>query len=273
MAASELGEHRLLSTFEPRVSECLEFYAVTSAGTLQTREISRFMERTGPLWWEHVTAMTRQKFWDKASRTLVARHVETFSQGSLRPDDEVEARHQILHGHRPRAGQDVEYGFVDILEVSRPDDSEVLARFVAHSVWLEFDAQGFRVATSAPADLNYPDVALPAIPPLPSLTESTSAGEFRWTHRESDVNGHVSLLSYLERAENTHTDARDAAPPGSMRAWYLRPFTAGETARLMLDVTNGRSLVGFLGVQGQRPRALVEIGSEPSPLDLASSSA
>lgn len=87
------------------------------------------------------------------------------------------------------------------------------------------------------------------------------------------MNGHVSLLSYLERAENAHTDARDAAPPGITRAWYLRPFTAGETARVMLDVTNGPSIVGFLGVQTQRPRAVVEIGAEPSPLGPALSSA
>jgi hypothetical protein len=236
------------------------FYSVTGAGALQMKDLFTAMEHTGPQWWHTVAGIGRQEFWDRAGRTLVGRlFTILIERNDCHPDEQVEIRHEILHGHRPWRGDQREWGFADIVDVSRVDGPR-LGRLVNDTVWVELKETGPAVATTGPDGLDCPDVELPPIDRMPVLEEPKELGTFRWTVRESDINGHVSQVSYLDRAENALADAGvQLTVPFRCQAWFKRPaFTLEETVALVEQVDEATTRVGFAGAGETRPRTAVE---------------
>lgn len=245
-----------------RLADRLMFYGITSRGTVQHRELFRFMEGTGPRWWPGVCGMTREEFWTSRRRVLVARSntIRTFEAG-CRPADEVVVEHVIRHGLRDRPPREPENGFVDTITVRRKSDGVVLADLTMDTVWLDFSTGRPTVATTPPDGLNCPLEELPAIAPLPALREPTSTTPFRWTVRETDVtNGHVSALSYFERAENALTDAGvTLMERPAWQAWYRQEFRGDDRTSVLLQSDGDSFVFGFVADGERRPRVYARL--------------
>lgn len=250
-------------------AESLAFYGITAAGTLQPRELFRFMENTGPQWWVPVSGMTRQAFWSKHRIALVARRTTIRTlEGGCRPSDKVVVEHLIRHGRRARPNGPPEYGFVDIVRVRQEPEGVIVSDLTVDSVWLTFQAGTPRVVTELPAGLNCPVEELPTVDPPPRLGTADDTSGFTWTLRETDItNGHISFPSYLERAENALSDAGHPVPDRlSWQGWYRQQCLGGERMALAVRQEPGAFIFGFMGENEHRPRVLVKLAYEtPGP--------
>ena len=254
-----------LSRPEPGVltsRESLVFHGITAAGTLQPRELFRFMEKTGPQWWLPASGLPRHEFWRRAGRTLVARHTTIrILADDCHASDPVLVEHVIRHGRRNRSlGRPPEYGFVDVLRVRRESDGAELSDLTVDSVWLELAAGAPQVATTPPAGLNCPVEELPEIEPPPRLGEPVDICEYRWTWRETDGNGHVSFPCYVERAENALADLNHPQVTRPVwQGWYRQESFADERMRLAVQRVGDGYVFGFAGADERRPRVTVRL--------------
>jgi hypothetical protein len=69
--------------------------------------------------------------------------------------------------------------------------------------------------------------------------------DFRWSRRETDLNGHVFFMCYLERAENALADLHGGFDADEWELWYSMPSFAGE--RMRLRVAERDPVAGRLG--------------------------
>lgn len=251
-------------------AESLVFYGITASGTLQARELFRFMEHTGPQWWLPVAGMTRQEFWSRHRIALVARHTTIRTlEGGCRPNDKVVVEHLIRHGTRDRPNGPPEYGFVDIVRVRRESDGVIVSDLTVDTVWLRLQDGMPQVVTAPPPGLNCPVEQLPTVPPPPSLNTADPCSGFTWTLRETDIaNGHVSFPSYFERAENSLSDAGQSLPYRPVwQGWYRQQCFNGERMKLAVREDGDTFVLAFAGESEHRPRVLVTVThgtSEPA---------
>ena len=105
--------------------------------------------------------------------------------------------------------------------------------------WIWFDRRDSAVATApVPGVIVDQDDELTRPPRRPDTSGAEPVSTFRWTLRESDINRHVNVGAYVERAENAAADA--AADTASLRKaalWFRRPSFSGDRmeARVLHD--------------------------------------
>lgn len=248
-----------------RSADELTYFGITGHGTLQARELYRFMEHTGPQWWLPMSGMTREEFWRARRHALVARStVVRIMAGGCRPSDPVSVEHAITHGRRERRGRgDAEYGFVDVLSVRRDSDGAVLADLATHTVWVDFRGGGRKVAAAPPGGLACPLEELPPLAPFPQLGGPAAVAEFTWTAREAEVtNSHVSFPSYAERAENALFDAGLPMPElPRWQGWYRLDFLTGDRTGVKVCRDGDGYLFGFCPADDHRPRVCLRLSN------------
>jgi hypothetical protein len=150
-------------------------------------------------------------------------------------DDSVAVNYRSAVGFVP-ATSSRRYGVVDTVDVGL-SNGPALATCRHHWVWFHRE----RTVTArepVPGVTVEQDAELDRPPRPPETSDATPVSTFRWTLRESDLNRHVNVGAYVERAENAAADADvDAAVLRRAALWFRRPSFSGERmqARVLHD--------------------------------------
>lgn len=181
--------------------------------------------------------------WSKTSRgAYTARTglapISTFiavarSPHQLHIDDEVELRIAGDYGFVPGSGDTpARYGGQDRIELTAAGTT--VASWTQHWLWHHVRS-GDLLHEPAPEIGTSQDQEIAKPPPRPRPHAPSIEERFRWTPRETDLNQHINVLGYLERAENVLANADDLGTEdaASVQLWFRRPAFLGDlmTAR------------------------------------------
>ena len=198
-----------------------------------------------------LTTVDRADYFAAHGLTPITTYAQ-FERGSSSTtlDTEVELRYGVTLGFlRSRRSDARRFGGYDEIELS---DAERVPVGWWSQQWLWFSREH-----GAPLDRPAPGLEvdqtdeLPPVPTRPDPSSGTDAEHrFRWALRETDINNHVNLAAYVERAENALADAQlDAASPDRVSIWFSRPSFAGELMHSVISDDDGALLVQFSRAQ------------------------
>lgn len=142
----------------------------------------------------------------------------------LHVDQRLEIQFANEYGFVPgRDDASPRYGGRDRIEIT-DEHGTIVARWRQHWLWHRVET-GELVHTPAPGVPVGQEQLLDGPPPRPGLDQPVDRRPFRWTTRETDVNQHINVLGYLERAENALADADGLDPDRAtdVRLWFRRP--------------------------------------------------
>lgn len=241
------------------VDDTLGFFAVDRFGRVKLPDLVRAWEQLAPRWWYAATGGTREAHWRRSGHHVVTSHIQILRRaGGARPGDATRLRLRTTAGLRPRSGRGAAAGALDRFTLEVRDTGEALGEIVHAWTWIDTRGAAPAVAGQPPEGIDAPQHDLPALPAMPDPREAEEAlPGFRWRERETDRNGHVSFLSYFDRADEALEV--DAGPmPECWEAWYRRECLAGEAVLLLVGprVPAGR-LVVLADPDDRHPRVVL----------------
>lgn len=181
------------------------------------------------------TGRSRTDFFSDGTWSPVTQYLEVAATG--RPayvDNQTVVRYRSSLGFM--AGPSTRYAAVDSVDIELAN-GEALA--TCQHYWMWFHRQQQLIATEpVPGVIVEQDTELPRPPRRPETSDARQISTFRWTVRESDINRHVNVGAYVERAENAAADADvDTAVLRRAAMWFRRPAFSGDRteARVLHD--------------------------------------
>jgi hypothetical protein len=181
------------------------------------------------------TGRTRTDFFSDDAWSPVTQYLEVAATGlPAYVDNQTVLRYRSSLGFM--AGPSERYGVVDSVDVELAN-GDALATCRHH--WMWFHRQRAVIAIEpVPGVIVDQDTELPRPPRRPETSDAEPLSTFRWTVRESDINRHVNVGAYVERAENAAADAEvDTAALRRAAMWFRRPAFSGDRmeARVLHD--------------------------------------
>lgn len=141
----------------------------------------------------------------------------------LHIDQKMNLRIAGDYGFFPGAGDaPARFGGRDRIELTT--EGATVVSMGQHWLWHHVRS-GDLLHEPAPGVATSQDQELAKPPARPRLLDPSVEGQFRWTPRETDLNQHINVLGYLERAENVlaNADGLDPETAASVRLWFRRP--------------------------------------------------
>lgn len=139
----------------------------------------------------------------------------------LHVDQEVDLRIAGDYGYYPgRDDAPARFGGQDRIELTA--DGTVVASWGQRWLWHNVRS-GELLHEPAPEIATPQDQELARPPARPRLHDPSVEEEFHWTPRETDLNQHINVLGYLERAENVLANGDELDRAASVRLWFRQP--------------------------------------------------
>lgn len=250
-------------------TEELGFFTLAQDGSVKIPDLFRAWERLAPQWWEYATGAARDRYWKSVQHFVVSRYAKvTCASGGWRVGTRVKTRLVTTAGTRPRSDGGVEAGAVDRFEM-RDEDGALVGAVEQAWTWMDASSNaGPRVARQPPPGLRCAQHSLPAVEKTPSPENLSPVEQFTWSVRETDINRHVSFLSYFDRADNALArQGPSCSPPRTWEAWYRRECVANEPMTTLVGPldTDGLHLV-LVGDSDQVRRVVMRHRSGPEVL-------
>jgi hypothetical protein len=190
------------------------------------------LRAAGAAWWQRYPGQD----WDDYCRREMVRPVVTHLRVSTPPtrlDQGEPVEITLSIGMGVLAGRSGDrYGGHDELVVRA--DGQPVAEWSCDWLWLDLRSAGMAgFLRHPPRNLGVDLVELARPARRPDVAGGRDL-DFRWTRRETDLNGHVFFLCYLERAENALADVDHGFDANEWELWYTMPSFVGERMRLSL---------------------------------------